>query len=202
MKFLDCFCGLGGASEGFAREGLDCVGIEINPEIAKLYPYKVIVADIQDLKGEDFKGYDVIWGSPPCREFSQFAESFSYRWKKPSNIDSGLELVRCFLKFVEDAKPKIWIMENVPNLTKYLDIKPRMTAKIKPSMKRGFWGTFPDFLMPCFDDGRIIWHIQGKLRSWERAKIPLPCSLAFAQACKQKLELGEGESKTEKKNND
>jgi site-specific DNA-cytosine methylase len=61
---------MGGASEGFHMEGFDCLGIEINSEIAKLYPYKVIVADMRDLRGKDFRGYDVIWGSPPCVDFS------------------------------------------------------------------------------------------------------------------------------------
>ncbi len=190
MKFLDCFQGKAGATEGFHREGFECVGIEIDSEIAKFGKTygDVIVADMKTLNGENFKGFNVIWGSPPCREFSQFAESFSYRWKKPRNINDGLELVNCFLNFVKDANPKIWIMENVPNLEKYLKIKPRFTARIKPSMKRSFWGNFPNLLTPCFDDGRIIWHIQGKLRSWERAKIPLPCSQAFAKACKEALE--------------
>jgi len=74
MRFLDCFCGLGGASEGFAREGFECVGIEINPEIAKLYPYDCIVADIRTLDGTRFEGFDVIWGSPPCRDFTQLPD--------------------------------------------------------------------------------------------------------------------------------
>ena len=28
----------------------------------------------------------------------------------------------------------------------------------------------------------------GEMRNWERAKIPLTCSLAFAKACKAELE--------------
>jgi DNA (cytosine-5)-methyltransferase 1 len=188
LKMLDCFCGMGGVSDGFALEGFDVTGIDIVDAPKMLgYKHRFIQADMLTLKGEDFRGYDVIWGSPPCREFSQFAESFSYRWKKPRNLTDGLELVNCFLKFVEDAQPRFWIMENVPNLEKYLKAKPRFTARIKPSMKRSFWGNFPNLLIPSFDDSRIIWHIQGKLRSWERARIPLACSRVFATACKEKL---------------
>jgi len=188
LRLLDCFCGMGGVSDGFAAEGFDVTGIDI-VDAPKLlgYKYRFIQADIRTLNGKDFRGYDVIWGSPPCREFSQFAKSFGYRWKKPCNTNEGLELVNTFLRFIEDAEPKIWIMENVPNLSNYLNLKPKVTAKIKPSMKRSFWGNFPSFMIPIFDDGRIIWHIQGKLRSWERAKIPLSCSRAFAVACRDKL---------------
>lgn len=151
MKFFDCFCGLGGASEGFAREGFDCTGIEINKDIAKLYPYEVIVADMLDLDGKDFQGYDVIWGSPPCRDFCLFAKRFGKTWKQnPPNPERGLKLVNAFLRFVQEAKPKFWIMENVPYLADYLKIKPVFTANLrrKRHMVRSFWGHFPQFLLP------------------------------------------------------
>jgi len=204
MKFLDCFCGLGGVSDGFHREGFECTGIEIDPKIAKLYPYKVIVADMRDLKGEDFKGYDVIWGSPPCRDFSQMAHvgygskrkgsKGKWAWKVPPNPEQGLKLVTSFLQFVEQAKPTIWIMENVPGLIKHLEMKPNCVTKITPTKKRVFWGNYPAFLMPLQHAKNVsknvkgrVHCIQGKFRKWKRAKIPLACSLAFARACKTQL---------------
>lgn len=194
LNFLDCFCGMGGASMGFAKEGFDCTGIDI---INVGYPYYFIEADILTLKGQDFKGYDVIWGSPPCREFSNFAQFAIARvknrqkgqWKKPPNIDNGLELVITYLKFVEDAKPKIWVMENVPNLAKYIPLRPVIEkAPIGKTMRRSFWGTFPPFLMPCDLSKKPISYYHSKMKSWERAKIPFQCSQAFAKACKHALE--------------
>ena len=69
LKILDCFCGLGGVSDGFALEGFDVTGIDIEDMPSKGYKHRFIRADIRDLKGEDYRGYDVVWGSPPCREF-------------------------------------------------------------------------------------------------------------------------------------
>ena len=206
MKFLDCFCGLGGASEGFHREGFECTGIEINPNIAKLYPYHVIVADMRELKGEDFKGYDVIWGSPPCRDFSQIGILYGKRWKNPPNPENGMKLIRCFRKFVKEAEPRIWIMENVANLKKYFKIlQPRTEGYISYGKRHVFYGNYPLFLMPR--DMRIKIRTKNKngrdqpnmkylrptkhhnraIQSRQHARIPLACSLAFARACKQKL---------------
>lgn len=201
MKFLDCFCGLGGASEGFHREGFECTGIDI---VDVGYPYRFIQGDMRELDGADFKGFDVIWGSPPCRDFSQMAISLGHRWKKPPDPNgNGLKLVKAFIYFVEEAKPRFWIMENVPQLEKYLKIKPRAKkVPISKTMRRDFWGNFPLFLQPMDSNkprlstktkkgAQTHMRINGKIpkyESWERAKIPLACSLAFARACKEQLE--------------
>ena len=187
MKMLDCFCGLGGASEGFHREGFECTGIEIETKIAKLYPYKVIVADMRELDGEDFMGYDVIWGSPPCRDFTILNDK---RWKRKKNVHRGLASVHTFLAFVKEAKPKIWIMENTFLLAKHLVIQPKINgALIKGGKRHVFYGNFPNFLLPQTESipMELIGKPFGKMRKWERAMIPLACSLAFAKACKQKL---------------
>lgn len=189
MKLLDCFCGLGGASEGFHREGFACTGID-NVDVG--YPYELILADMRELDGKDFGGYDVIWGSPPCRDFVNMSD---WHWKEKRNPEKGLELVNCFIDFVRKAYPKIWIMENVKYLTKYFKLKPRQISWIgTPKKVRAFWGNYPSFLMPlqelsekCKDVGKPF----SEMRKWQRAKIPLPCSLAFAKACKQKLERKE-----------
>jgi len=200
LRMLDCFCGMGGVSDGFAMEGFDVTGIDIVDAQVKLgYKHKFIQADMMTLKGEDFRGYDVIWGSPPCRDFSQLAhvgalslrsDNTKWAWKNPPNPQKGLELVNAFLLFAKQAQPKIWIMENVLGLIKYLDVEPKQVSKIQTTKKRAFWGNFPNFLMPLEHSRNLvkgIWRIQGKNRSWERAKIPLACSRAFAKACKEKL---------------
>jgi hypothetical protein len=196
---------MGGVSDGFALEGFDVTGIDIVDAPKMLgYKHRFIQADMLTLKGEDFRGYDVIWGSPPCRDFSQMAHvgygskrgdcKGKWAWKDPPNPQRGLKLVNVFLNFVEDAQPKYWIMENVLGLIPYLDIKPKEISRIEPTKKRAFWGNFPTFIIPISEGLSVaknvkgrIYCIQGKNRSWKRAKIPLACSRAFAKACKEKL---------------
>ena len=184
-RMLDCYCGLGGASEGFHREGFDCTGIDI---VNVGYPYRFIEGDMNLLKGEDYPGYDVIWGSPPCRDFTILNDA---TWKEKKKPERGLILVKKFLAFVAAATPDFWIMENVKGLTQHLKLRPQQISLIgNPHKIRAFWGNYPPFLMPiqmglkpCDQIGKPF----GKLRSWERAKIPLAGSLAFARACKTEL---------------
>jgi hypothetical protein len=190
---------MGGVSDGFAMEGFDVTGIDIVDAPKMLgYKHKFIQADMQTLKGEDFRGYDVVWGSPPCRDFSNMAymgkgsvhkDGSKFAWKNPPNTQRGLELVNCFLHFVHHANPQIWILENVANLAKFLPyLKPRaINAKIKGGKRHVFYGNFPGLLIPQTETKTMIIYQQGKLRSWERARIPLACSRAFAKACKEAL---------------
>jgi len=198
FKMLDCFCGMGGVSDGFAIEDFDVTGIDIVDAPKMLgYKHKFIQADMLRLKGADFQGYDVVWGSPPCRDFSQIGVLYGKKWKNPPNPNNGISLIKGFLKFVEDAKPTCWIMENVALLTKYFkELQPRTETYITFGKRHVFYGDYPLFLMPrdmriktrkLNQYGRDEPTTDGKLRSWEAAKIPLSCSRAFAQACKQKL---------------
>jgi len=205
MKLLDCFCGMGGASEGFHREGFECTGIDI---VDVGYPYKLILQDMRELDGRDFQGYDVIWGSPPCRDFSRFAKIYGTTWKNPPNPKNGLKLVQCFLNFVSQAKPRFWIMENVSGLREHLSLPCRFKSNLrsgsqvkqkKQQMVRTFWGNFPNFLLPKENSNIIMDKYTRKSSrkkayqrirlstSEKRAKIPLACSLAFARACKRQL---------------
>ena len=194
LKMLDCFCGMGGVSDGFVMEGFDVTGIDII-DAPKMfgYKYRFIQADMLTLKGEDFRGFDVIWGSPPCRDFSRIATTDRkfwrgkwVEWKNPANPETGMQLVNAYLNFVKKAEPKIWIMENVVGLTKYLP-KPTQISHIGDTMKRAFWGCFPLFLMPLDSTVKPKSSYNSPIGSWERSKIPLPCSRAFARACKEKL---------------
>jgi site-specific DNA-cytosine methylase len=173
-KGLDLFCGLGGWSDGLTEAGFEMTGIELNPQIASEYKHKLIVADVCELNPDDFRGFDLIVGSPPCRDFSAQARC-AYRngnpWKVPPDPNGhGLKLVKAFLNFVDVAKPRYWLMENVVGLKKYIDLKPKMEVVIAGNKKRCFWGTFPEFIF--VPDRTIRMHYVGKLRSPLNAYIP------------------------------
>jgi site-specific DNA-cytosine methylase len=87
---LDVGCGRGGMSNGFAAEGFDVTGIDIVDAPNLLgYPYKFVQGDIRNLDGSQFRGFDVIHGSMPCRNFSIIAKTLGQYWKNPPNIEAG-----------------------------------------------------------------------------------------------------------------
>jgi len=187
VKVLDLFCGLGGWSKGFAAIGFECIGVDI---VNVGYPYTLILQDVFDLDMQWIKeqAFDVIVGSPPCRDFSRMSRvAASRNWKIPPDPGRGLKLVNRFLEIVREVKPQYWIMENVPRLQKYLDLKPICTVRMAtPQFKRTLWGRFPLFLVPLCTK-KAAHHTQGKYRSWKRAEIPLPVSCAAARVIKQMM---------------
>lgn len=199
MRALDLFCGLGGWSDGLALEGFDVTGVEIEPKIAALYKHKVIVADVCELDPEDFWGYDLIVGSPPCRDFAKsIGNVFGHRWKRsPDPEGYGMKLINAFLNFIEIAEPRFWCMENVVGLTEYLRIPPRCVSYLGLNMKRVLWGNFPAFLVPTDMNKPSMFYEKSFckprdntwLRSWNRAKIPLPVARALGVAVRQALEV-------------
>lgn len=193
MRALDLFCGLGGWSDGLVAEGFDVTGVEIEPKIAALYKHRVICADVTTLNPEDFTGYDLIVGSPPCRNFTDYAILHAMRskgkWKNPADPEGeGMKLVNAFLTFVEIAKPTYWLMENVPGLTRYYKAPPRMKVRLTgASMRRCFWGNFPQFLIPRDYNKGIIENEKGPLRHWLRSKIPLPVARALGASVRDAI---------------
>lgn len=191
--YLSVFCGLGGDSDGFALEGFAVLGVDVEDMPSKGYKHRFIQADIRDLRGEDFRGFDVIWGSPPCRDFTILSDKQGTKtaWKIPKNPERGLQLVKAYLKFVEDAQPKFWLMENVFGLAKYLpELKPlAYKVKLLGGKKHILYGNAPIGLIP--NQALIPLKFIGKpfdpMRKWLRAKIPLACSRALARACREAL---------------
>jgi hypothetical protein len=196
FSLLDIGCGEGGASDGFYKEGFNCYGIDIE-DLG--YPYTFLKCDIRTVDRKSLEKYfDVAWVSMPCRDWCLFAKRFGKTWKKnPPNPEKGLELIQIAVKFVNDIKPRFWIMENVPELGAWFG-PPRFTTALRGErqMVRSFWGNFPDFLMPK-DNANVVMRFRPECntkeqvlnKSSQRAKIPLSCSQAFARACKEKLEV-------------
>lgn len=185
MRVLDLCCGLGGWSKGFWAEGFGVVGVDVADHG---YPYNFIQADIRNLKGGDFLHFDVIVGSPPCRDFARIAPVGKARWKDPPDPQRGLEVVNAFLRIVEEAQPSIWLMENVVGLERHLKIKPQQIICLAPFMRRAFWGRYPLFLIDQDRERGYTQNIKGKNRSALRAEIPIQTAREFAAACRREIE--------------
>ena len=64
MRALDLFCGAGGASIGLHQAGFShIVGIDINKNCGKRYPFDFVTADALQ-PPIDFADFDMIWASP------------------------------------------------------------------------------------------------------------------------------------------
>ena len=109
MKLLDLFCGVGGASVGYARAGFEVTGVDLKH--GKRYPYTYIRADVLDVL-QDYKfiqQFDVIHASPPCQTHSITQHLRNAQGKTTSKIDLIPE-TRAAL--IDADKP--YIIENVP----------------------------------------------------------------------------------------
>jgi len=119
LKVIDLFCGCGGLSRGFELAGFEIVGgIDFNKDAIKTFNKnfknaKGICCDISSMTEEeirknfgDLKDIDVIIGGPPC-------QGFSAANRNKVNDDPRNKLFFEFVKFVDMAKPKAIVIENV-----------------------------------------------------------------------------------------
>ncbi len=122
--FIDLFCGAGGLSIGLEQVGFKPI-IAVDKDLSALATYRanrpwmsaasVIHDDIRQLVGEDiFPHVPVIVGGPPCQGFSVVN-------KHKKENDERNELYKFYVHAVEQAKPEIFLMENVEGILKLYD---------------------------------------------------------------------------------
>lgn len=118
IRVLDLFCGCGGFSLGFEQAGFHIKYAIDNwkgcqETFENNHPNtEFILKNIQELNPENFKNVDIVIGSPPCQEFSVANNN--------PNPSKGMILIIEFLKWIKIINPKYWIMENVPQIQKFL----------------------------------------------------------------------------------
>ncbi len=122
---IDLFCGIGGLTHGFVKQGIKVIAGIDNDGTCK-YAYEknnnssFILKDIKDIKGEEIKSLfgknkiKILVGCAPCQTFSQHTLK-----KKDREKDERWGLLYEFLRLIREAKPDIVSMENVPQLRKY-----------------------------------------------------------------------------------
>jgi len=188
LKVLDLFCGRGGWSVPFVEYGDEVIGIDIKKQP---YPAQLIVADIRTINGTQFKGFDLIIGSPPCEDFS--IARYRNKYVRGPNPEKGLQLINEFWRIVKEAQPKYYAMENVEALTKYYPIKPQWYFMISKGGKRCLWTNIPLPLVAEYRFKHKIRDIYGweKYR-WKRSYIPYPIAKYIADVVHSLLDKGEG----------
>lgn len=117
---IDLFCGCGGLSYGFIEAGYEVLlGIDHWKDAIQTFENthknaQGIVADLfietpKDIsKKTGIKNVDVIIGGPPC-------QGFSIAGKRIID-DERNQLYKSFVSFVRFYQPKVFLMENVPNI--------------------------------------------------------------------------------------
>lgn len=119
---IDLFCGCGGFSYGFQQAGFDmALGIDMWKDATVTYKHNisgaqvindditsVSVADILKKARMKVEDVDVIIGGPPCQGFSVSG--------KRMIDDPRNKLYKSFVEIVDEIRPKVFVMENVPGL--------------------------------------------------------------------------------------
>jgi len=126
---IDLFAGAGGLSVGFENSGFkSLLALDFDKDSCLTYQKnfsdtKVICGDILHISNDQLKKMvidkvDVIIGGPPCQGFSALG--------KRIQTDPRNQLWREYLRIVKIFKPRIWVIENVPEILKsqeFLEIK-------------------------------------------------------------------------------
>lgn len=119
---IDLFCGCGGFSYGFQQAGFDvALGIDMWKDATVTYKHNIASAcvvndDITNVSAGDLlkkinmnpEDIDVIIGGPPCQGFSVSGKRMM---DDPRNT-----LYKSFVGLVNEIRPKVFVMENVPGL--------------------------------------------------------------------------------------
>jgi len=126
-KIIDLFCGAGGFSLGFIKEGYKVeLANDIEPVAIETYKFnhpdihtdKILSGDIKEIVNNIDKhlttDIDVIIGGPPCQSFSSANQQRVI--DDPRNI-----LYTYYVKAVEKIQPKFILMENVRGMIKVAD---------------------------------------------------------------------------------
>jgi len=119
---VDLFCGVGGLTHGFVKEGFHVVaGIDIDKTCKYAYEKnnaaKFIEKDIENVTAEEIlqlypeKSIKILVGCAPCQPFSKYS--------KRKTEDDAWKLLHTFIRLIKEIEPEVISMENVPQLEKH-----------------------------------------------------------------------------------
>ncbi len=143
LKAIDLFCGCGGISAGLRSVGFEVLaGVDVEPNYISTFSHnfpnsKSLQLDLAMTPPDEFMRLvgvergeiDLLAGGPPCQGFSKNVPR-----KNRYLADSRNELIKVFLNYCEELKPRFVLMENVAE------------------MKNGFEKVYTDEILSRLDD--------------------------------------------------
>jgi DNA (cytosine-5)-methyltransferase 1 len=114
LTVLELFCGGGIGAVGFKAAGYDIIkAIDFDKSAVKAYRYNfgdyVEQADINEIDIESLPKTDVIFGGPPCQDYSLAGKGEGERGERG-------KLVWRYLEIIAAKQPKAFVFENVKGL--------------------------------------------------------------------------------------
>ena len=158
IKCADFFCGCGGTSAGFARAGIQIVvGIDNDPDAAITFranfPEALFLeGDIRALRATDLQSHITrdekdVWlfsACAPCQPFAKHRQSSLLQ-------DDKANLLSEFLRFVDEYRPELLFVENVPGLASRAESFGPFNQLLDTLDSRGYWMKYGEF--DCWDFG-------------------------------------------------
>jgi DNA-methyltransferase (dcm) len=126
---IDLFAGCGGMTQGFVDAGFEPIlAVEFNPHAAATYAANfgidhTICGDIADVNEYSVPEVDLVIGGPPCQGFSNLGS-------KDIN-DPRNKLWREYVRIVNHAHPKVFVIENVDRFLKSSEFS-LLIKEVKP----------------------------------------------------------------------
>lgn len=158
MEVLSLFDGISCGHVALERAGVEVskyYASEIDKYAIKVtqqnYPSTIQLGDIQNIDGHDFEGIDLIMGGSPCQGFSNAGKGRNFD-------DPRSKLFWEFVRILEEARPKYFLLENVcmkkeweDIISEALHVKPITIDSALVSAahrKRLYWTNIPDVSQP------------------------------------------------------
>ena len=158
MKVLSLFDGISCGQVALERAGIkvdtyyaseiDKYAIQVTQ---KNYPNTIQLGDVTKIDGKKFRGIDLLIGGSPC-------QGFSFAGKQLNFVDPRSRLFFEFVRILEEAKPKYFLLENVKMkkehqdvISRYLGVEPieiNSALVSAQNRKRLYWTNMPGIGIP------------------------------------------------------